>query len=164
MINARKGPAHSLGQTDFIGSLYASEGVVAGMLVYKTTAGEIRKVATIGSTDAQVGFAVTNQDEGDAIESNKIGAYALDGGSVIETDQFTGTYTASDVGKPVIYSGTAGKVKAVASSTLATGGANVGAKVVGKVFDAPRSIFVGQTAVTVLPIKLSDGLEATVLA
>ena len=164
MINARKGNAHSLAQTDFVGTLYASEGVVAGMLVYKTAAGEIRKVATAGSTDQQVGFAVTNQDEGDAIESNKIGVYALDGGSVIETDQFTGTYTAADVGKPVIYSGTAGKVKAVGSATLATSGANVGAKVLGIVFDAPRSIFVGQTAITVLPIKLSSSNVPTVLA
>lgn len=157
MINVRKGNAHSLAQTDFIGALKASEGVVAGMLVYKNTSGEIELVESATAADALVGFAVTNQDEGDAIESGKIGAYALDGGSVIETDQFTGSYSAADVGKPVIYSGTAGKVKAVAKSTLAIGQANYGARVYGRVFDAPRNVFVGQTAVQVLPIKLGSG-------
>lgn len=154
MINVRKGTAHSLAQTDFTGAAKTSEGVVAGMLVAKDTSGDIVKLTTLttAAEAGQVGFALTNQDEGDAIESGKIGVYALDGGSVIETDQFTGTYTIADIGKAVIADGsTAGKVKAVAHGSVSTG------RVLGTVYDAPRSIFVGFTAITVLPIKLGAG-------
>jgi hypothetical protein len=161
-INARKGHAHSLAQTDFIGTLYANEGVDAGHLVYKTTSGAIRKVAKLDNSTrssagnlladtALIGFAVTTQAEGDAIESGKIGVYALDGGSVIETSYFTGSVTASDVGKPVVQdgnSGSDGNVTVVASGTTE--------RIIGYVFDAPRNIFVGQTAVSVLPIKLKS--------
>lgn len=158
MINVRKGTAHSLAQSDFVGLAKASEGVEAGMLVQKNSSGQIVKVTSAAAADALLGFAFTNQDEGDSIESGKIGAYSLDGNTVIETDQFTGTYTAADVGKPVIYGGTAGIVKAVATSTLAIGQANYGARVIGIVYDAPRDIYVGQTPVTVLPIKLGTGM------
>ena len=159
-INVRKGTHHSLAQSDFTGALKASEGVVAGMLVYKNSSGEIEKVESATAADLLVGFAVTNQDEGDAIESNKIGVYSLDGASVVETDQVTddlSALTGADVGKPVIYSGTAGKVKVVAKSTLAVGQANYGARVYGRVYDVPRDIYEGQTPITVLPIKLSSG-------
>lgn len=154
MINFRKGPGHSLMQTDFVGSAKTDEGVVAGMLVAKNTSGEIVKLTTLTTAaDAgQVGFAITNQSEGDAIESGKIGAIALDGGSVIETDQFTGSYTIADIGKAVIADGsTAGKVKAVAHGSVSTG------RILGTVYDAPRSIYVGFTPTTVLPIKLGSG-------
>lgn len=150
MINARKGNAHSLAQTDFTGSLKTDEGVIAGQLVRKNATGQIEKVPASGTSAltevSLVGFAVTNQNEGDAIESKKIGVYALDGGSVIETDQFEGTVVAADVGKYVVQGVAAGKVKVVATVTTEV--------VLGKVYDAPRSIFVGQTPVTVLPIKL----------
>jgi hypothetical protein len=156
MINVRKGTAHSLAQTDFVGDLKASEGVVAGMLVQKEqTTGDITKITTyINATETYglVGFALTNQSEGDAIESGKIGAYALDGGSVIETDQYTGTVTSADIGKAVVADGsTAGKVKVVTWADANT------SRIVGTVYDTPRSIYVGQTAYTVLPIKLGTG-------
>lgn len=152
MINVRKGTPHSLAQTDFTGAVSGAS-VVAGMLVEKNTSGDIVKASAIAPTGL-LGFAVTNEDEGDAIESQKIGAYALGTGGVVETDQFTGTYTIADIGKPVIYSGTAGKVKAVTAASLATGQANAGATVLGHVYDAPRSIYVGFTPTTVLPILL----------
>ncbi len=159
-INVRKGTAHSLAQTDFTGSLYAGEAVEAGDLVYKTTAGEIRKVAkldnsTRGSatnkiTDSlMIGFAITTQSEGDAIESNKIGVCALDGASIIETNKFTGTVTLADVGKPVVQDGNGGTNGYV---TVVAGGTTE--RVIGNVADAPRTLYVGQTPITVLPIKL----------
>lgn len=157
MINFRKGPGHSLTQTDFIGALKASEGVVAGMLVYKNNSGEIEKVETLTNAAEKglVGFAITNQDEGDAIASGKIGAIALDGGTVIETDQVTTSLsglTAADIGKAVVADGsTQGKVKVVAIGSVGT------SRVVGTVYDVPRDIFVGFTATKVLPIKLSAG-------
>lgn len=164
MINCRKGSAHSLGQTDFVGTAKASEAVIAGMLVSKNTSGEIVKVpkldnatrasATnrIAPTGGNFGFALTTQSEGDSIASGKIGAYALDGSSVIETSYFNSAaaVTAADVGKPVIQSastGADGEVTVVAVGTTE--------RIIGWVFDAPRSIYNGQTPVTVLPIKLN---------
>ena len=154
MINVRKGTAHSLAQTDFTGAAKTDEAVVAGMLVAKDTSVDIVKLTTLttAAEAGQVGFALTNQAEGDSIESGLIGVYALDGNSVIETDQFTGSYTIADIGKAVIADGsTAGKVKAVAHGSVST------ARVLGTVFDVPRSIYVGFTATTVLPIKLGAG-------
>lgn len=161
MINVRKGTHHSLLQTDFTGNAKTGEGVVAGMLVYKDTSGDIVKVpkldnATRGSatnkinSTAVIGFAITNQAEGDAIASGKISVYALDGGSVIETDQYTGTFTIADIGKPVVQdssSGANGKVTVVAMNTTE--------KILGTVYDAPRVVYVGQTPYTLLPIKLA---------
>lgn len=122
MINAKKGIAHSLGQSDFIGAAKANEGVVAGMLVLKDANGDIVKAGAAASatvTDpvntARYGFAVNNQSDGDVIESGKVGAYSLDGNSVIETDQAAATINASNypVGTVVVPDATAtGKVRA----------------------------------------------------
>lgn len=162
MINVRKGSAHSLGQTDFVGNAKANEGIEQGMLVEKDTSGDIVKIAkldnsTRGSATNKVGlqkllgFALTNQSEGDAIASGKIGVYALDGSSVIETNKYTGTITISDIGNPVVQdsnSGTNGNVCVVAAETTE--------RIIGWVYDVPRTIYVGQTPVTVLPIKLNS--------
>lgn len=154
MINVRKGNAHSLAQTDFVGTTLADEAVVAGMLVVKNSSGQIVQAGTL-ATSADVGligFAVTNQSEGDAIESGKLGAYALDGSSVIETDQVTNTLsglTGADVGKAVI-SGDNGQVTVVAHGDV---DAN---RVIGTVYDVPRNIFVGFTGTLVLPILLAN--------
>jgi hypothetical protein len=152
-INVRKGSAHSLTQTDFVGSLKSGEGVDAGHLVMKNSDGEIVKAPTNWSAnDGLIGFAITSQAEGDAIESNKIGVYALDGGSVIETSYFAGSVTSANVGDYVIPDTvTAGYVKVVSSRTDAAA-INL---IIGKVYDAPRTIYVGQSSVTVLPIKLA---------
>jgi hypothetical protein len=153
MINFRKGTGHSMQQSDFIGTA-AGNDIVAGMLVQKNATGEIEKADTVttAADNGLLGFAITNEDEGDAIESGKIGCISLDGNSVIETDQFTdGPYTAADVGKAVIVSATDGMVKAVAHGSVGT------ARILGTVYDAPRSIYVGWTATTVLPIKLGAG-------
>jgi len=150
-INVRKGSAHSLTQTDFIGAIKSGEGVDAGHLVTKNDDGEIVKATNAVTGADLLGFAITSQAEGDAIASGKIGAYALDGGSVIETSYYTGSVTAADIGKFVIPSTTAGSVAVAA----AVGNADELEVVVGKVYDIPRSIYVGQSSVTVLPIKLT---------
>lgn len=161
MLNVRKGPAHSLGQTDFVGTLVTDEGVVAGMLVRRNSTGGIVKVTTLttAAESSQVGFAITTQSEGDAIESGKIGALALDGGSIIETDQVTTDYsafTAADIGKAVVADGsTAGKVKVVAHGSVST------SRVIGIVAEVPRNVFVGFTAHLLLPIKLGTDLNGT---
>ena len=136
-------------------------GVVEGDLVYKNATGGIEKVAKLDnatrgsagnklSDGVLVGFAVTTQEYGDAIESGKIGVYALDGSSVIGTDRFTGTVVQADVGKPVVQDGNSGKDGYV--TVVAAGTAE---RVIGHVFDVPRVVFVGQTPVSILPIKLA---------
>jgi len=116
MINAKKGPAHSLQQTDFVGNAKTGEAVVAGMLVRLDSNGDIVKAGAAASataTDAVnaslYGFAANNQTDGDVIESGKIGAYALDGASVIETDQAVATITTGNypVGTQIIPDATA---------------------------------------------------------
>ncbi len=96
MINCRKGNAHSLAQSDVIGFAVASEGVVAGMICRIENISGVRSVKKGNKTattnmDTLLGFAINNQTDGDVIESKKIGLYVLDGNSVIETDQVTGT-------------------------------------------------------------------------
>lgn len=98
MINFKKGPAFSLHQVNYIGKAKKDEGVVAGMVVTINSSGQVVK-PTIAGTAADnallLGFAINNQSAGDVIESGVIGVYALDGASVIETDQCTGTIDAA---------------------------------------------------------------------
>jgi len=99
---------------------------------------------------AQFGFAVSTTTEGDVIESGKVGIYLLDGGSVVETDKYTGTVTLADIGKPVIQDRLAG-----ADGNVSVGAINTTERIIGWVYEAPRTVYVGQTPVTVLPIKLN---------
>ena len=116
MINVKKGTAHSLQQTDYRGAnpnptAYGSGGTVitAGELVY-LNAGVVAAVPTTGGATfvGLKGFAINNSYDGDAIESQKIAMYALDGASIIETDQVQEAITAANfpVGTPVYASGT----------------------------------------------------------
>lgn len=113
MINFKKGPALSLHQVNYVGKPGAGEGIVAGMVV-RFEAGVWKKGAatTTAAIDAQYGFAINSQDAGDVIEAGAIGVYALDGMSVIETDQVEGDITTYTVGAPVSVF-TNGKVKKV---------------------------------------------------
>lgn len=95
MINFKKGPALSLHQVNYLGKAKANEGIVAGMVVTIDANGEAVKPTIVdwdgsGSAndkDMLLGFAINNQSSGDVIESGIIGVYALDGSSVVETDQ-----------------------------------------------------------------------------
>jgi hypothetical protein len=106
MINFKKGPALSLHQVNYIGSAKTDENVVAGMIVQVKREGSainiVRGVADADKTSKDIlyGFAINSQTSGDVIESGKIGVYALDGASVIETDQFE-DITIADIGKQV---------------------------------------------------------------
>lgn len=96
MINVRKGTAHSLLQSDVVGNAKANEAVVAGMICYLDAAGDIVKGCSGTAANDLLGFAINNQDDGDVIESGKIGLYQLDGNSVIETDQAAATINATN--------------------------------------------------------------------
>lgn len=89
MINFKKGPALSLHQVNYIGAVRTNEGVVAGMVVEidPTTKQVVKSTIGSGETTGLYGFAINNQESGDVKESGKIGVYALDGASVVETDQ-----------------------------------------------------------------------------
>lgn len=89
MINFKKGPALSLHQVNYIGSAKTGEGVKAGMIVRINEDGQVVRGTDDDTEKGYLyGFAINSQDAGDVIESGKIGVYALDGASVIETDQF----------------------------------------------------------------------------
>lgn len=148
MINVKKGPAHSLYQSDFVGATKDGEGVVAGMLVRRDTDGSIVKGVSSAANAAKerLGFAINNQTDSDSLSSRKIAAYSLDGASVIGTDQVTGTLNAVNfpVGAEIAPdAANAGFVKIAGS----------GDRVIGEV-DSVEEIFVGQKAVTLLYIKV----------
>lgn len=113
MINFKKGPALSLHQVNYIGKAKASEGVVAGMVVQLNSSGEVVKASVTNDPADKaliLGFAINNQDSGDVIESNAIGIYALDGASVIETDQVSGDINTTNFPVGSLLSATAGQV------------------------------------------------------
>lgn len=110
MINFKKGPALSLHQVNYVGKPDLNDenlpatGIVAGMVVRVNTDTTIG----VGSTGTPAvdkatlfGFAINNQNSGDVIEAGVIGVYALDGSSVIETDQYADDYADYTIGTPV---------------------------------------------------------------
>lgn len=150
MINFKKGPALSLHQVNYIGKAKTGEAVEAGMVVQIDGSGDVVKAGITDSAndkDGIFGFAINNQTAGDVIESGKIGVYALDGATVVETDQTTpSTITATDFPIGALLSATAGKVVKV-DNTFA-------GKIIGQV-EGIRVIPRGsQPSVTVLGVKL----------
>jgi hypothetical protein len=123
MINFKKGPALSLHQVNYIGKAKTDEGVVAGMVVrlHDTGAGAVEVLKGASTSPAPTtdiyGFAINNQDAGDVIESGVIGVYALDGASVIETDQFVGSATSYTLGALVTAETNTGKIKLSSNSS-----------------------------------------------
>jgi hypothetical protein len=124
MINIKKGTAHTLQQSDRRGKIRAGEGVVSGMLVNVNLTEEVVKgLAGNGGADGIHGFALNSQTDGDVIESGTIGVLLLDGNSVVETDQVTGTINAANfpIGAPVSIDGVTGKVKAGVATEMGVG-------------------------------------------
>jgi hypothetical protein len=121
MINFKKGPALSLHQVNYVGKPDLSDntpstGIVAGMVVRVNTNGTIGtgSTGTLATDKATLfGFAINNQLSGDVIEAGVIGVYALDGASVIETDQYADDYAEYTIGTPVS-TNTAGQIITVA--------------------------------------------------
>jgi hypothetical protein len=149
MINFKKGPALSLHQVNYIGKAKTNEAVVAGMVVQIDGSGDVVKASITNNTDDKdgiFGFAINNQTSGDVIESGKIGVYALDGATVVETDQTSVTINATNYPTGAYLSATAGKVVKV-DNTFA-------GKVIGQV-EGIRVIPRGsEPSVTVLGVKL----------
>lgn len=138
MINVKKGNAHSLHQTDKLGVV--SGVITAGALVSFDHATD---VANATNASKIVGFAINNSTDSDVIGAgNKLGGYLLDGGSIIETDQFDNAIVKGDtIG--IGTGGTAGKAVVYASGPV------VGICV------AKGSALMGSTTTTVVAIKLA---------
>jgi hypothetical protein len=116
MINFKKGPALSLHQVNYVGSPATSD-ITAGMIVRVTQTGSgnttvTKGNATLNDSTTLLGFAINSAGMGDAIESGKIGVYALDGGSVIETDQIESSINLNTIaaGTPLTASANSGLV------------------------------------------------------
>jgi hypothetical protein len=96
MINFKKGPALSLGQSDKVAKPAAGEAIEAGHVVRIASNGE----ASLGVSETPaadlLGFAITDVTDGDAIESGKIGVYLLDGATVVETDKAVGAINSTN--------------------------------------------------------------------
>lgn len=100
MINFKKGPALSLRQTNFVAKAVAGQNVEAGHVVrLNDNAGVVevlKGAAASPATSAAIyGFAINDQTSGDVIESGKLGVYALDGASVVETDKVEGSISSA---------------------------------------------------------------------
>jgi hypothetical protein len=112
MINFKKGPALSLGQSDKVAKVASNSGIEAGHLVrIDATTGLVTKGASATPNDDLLGFAINDATAGDVLESGKMGVFLLDGGSVIETDKTAATITNANyaVGAP-LKAGTDGTV------------------------------------------------------
>jgi hypothetical protein len=183
MINFKKGPALSLHQTNYVAPV-GPESITAGMVVRISGAdglayrgfsngsgGTITAGAGNYGSGAIYGIAINSSTSGDVIESGKIGIYALDGATALETDQYTGTPT---VGQYVT-TNAAGQLVAIADAAGATGaGTAIGdsttaaldtPKIIGQVIEgvhtlenkATAAFGTGnfQTSVNVITIKLA---------
>ena len=159
MINFKKGPALSLNQVNYLGDAVSGQGIVAGMVVQVNGSGQIVKPTIAGdATDKALllGFAINNQTDGDVTESGTIGVYALDGASVVETDQYSGAISGFTPGVLVAAQTGTGKIVAVAS--------NYAGKVIGQV-EAVRTLpgvtqvingYSVQGSITVVGVKLAS--------
>jgi hypothetical protein len=103
MINFKKGPALSLGQSDKVAKLAAGQAIEAGHVVrVDATSGEVYLGASGTPKDDYLGFAINNATDGDVISSGKIGVYNLDGASVVETDKAANISAANyAIGQPL---------------------------------------------------------------
>lgn len=177
MINFKKGPALSLHQTNYVAPV-GPETITAGMVVRISGANGLAYrgfsngsggtiTAGLGNLAAGgiYGIAINSSTSGDSIESGKIGIYALDGATVLETDQYTGTPTVGQyvtTNKDGVLVALTDASAAVADSTTAN---DPTSKIIGQVVEgvhtlenkATASFGTGnfQTSVNVVTIKLA---------
>lgn len=159
MINFKKGPALSLNQVNYLGTAVTGQAIVAGMVVQVNGTGQaVKPTIADGAADKALllGFAINNQADGDVTESGTIGVYALDGASVVETDQYSGSISGFTPGTLVAAQTGTGKIVAVATS--------YSGKVIGQV-EAVRSLpgvtqvingVSVQGSITVVGVKLAS--------
>jgi hypothetical protein len=177
MINFKKGPALSLHQTNYTAPV-GPESITAGMVVrissadglaYRGTSNGAGAPLTAGISSAATagiwGIAINSSTSGDVIESGRIGVYALDGATVLETDQYAGTPLVGQY----VGSNALGQLVVVDASTALADTNTVGAveipKIIGQVVEgvhtlenkATASFGTGnfQTSVNVISIKLA---------
>lgn len=120
MINFKKGPALSLHQVNYIGKVNSGEGVIAGMVVEINSEGKVVKASAAGTAADKAklyGFAINSQSAGDVIESGVIGVYALDGASVVETDQLAQDVADYAIGELVAVEDGTGLVKTMTTAS-----------------------------------------------
>ena len=124
MINIKKGPGLSLAQVDKVGKPASGANIEAGQVVRFAANGEVNvPSAPLASSNTDLlGFAITATDDGDAIESGKIGVLLLDGASVIETDKASATVNSTNyaIGAPVSFN-TSGLVTAAGATDRVIG-------------------------------------------
>lgn len=160
MINFKKGPALSLHQVNFVAAAVAGQAIEAGHVVRLNNNAGVTEVlkgaaASPADPDAIYGFAINNQTDGDVIESGKIGVFALDGASVVETDKAAATINLTNypLGAPLSVN-TSGEVKVATSTDKVIGNVEGVRSLPGK------SITIGgvktQGPVTFLGIKLAS--------
>lgn len=153
MINFKKGPALSLHQTNYVAPVDIT--VEAGMVVrIDSVTGKVA-LTTAGNANAIWGFAINSSTSGDVIEAGKLGVYALDGATVLETDQ----YVTSDTFTPgvSVYSNGAGKLTTTAGSERVIGQVveNVHTLENKKTSTGANGVYNFQTSVNVISIKLA---------
>jgi hypothetical protein len=182
MINFKKGPALSLHQVNYVAPI-GPESITAGMvvrisaadgLVYRGFSNGASPAVAITSGTGQYGsgavygIAINSSTSGDVIESGKIGVYALDGATVLETDQYVGTptvgqYVTTDAAGQLVAIADYGATGAQIADLTTTGVDNK--KVIGQVIETVHTLenkgtaafgtgnF--QTSVNVITIKLA---------
>jgi hypothetical protein len=153
MINFKKGPALSLHQVNYVAPVDIA--VEAGMVVRIDSATGKVALGTAGSTNAVWGFAINSSTSGDVIEAGKLGVYALDGMTVLETDQYVTANTFTP-GVSVYPDGT-GKLTTTAGSERVIGQVveNVHTLENKKTATGANGIYNFQTSVNVIAIKLA---------
>jgi hypothetical protein len=157
MINFKKGPALSLRQTNYIGKPVAGNAIEAGHVVRVVLNGNVTEVARgansgTGAVPGNVllGFAINDQTDGDVIESGKIGVFALDGASVVETDKYESAVATAAIGTPLTTNDNGNL------TTIAASGTNAGSRIVGwleGVRTLPRGA--NSSPVTFVAVKLN---------
>jgi len=165
MINFKKGPALSLNQVNYTGPVATSpvQNIVAGMVVQINSSGAVIK-PTIADAAADkallLGFAINNQLDGDVVEAGALGVYALDGASVVETDQYVAGTIASFVpGALVGVETLTGKIKVVTPANAAAGYRVIGQVEAVRALLGVTQVINGvsvQGSITVVGVKLAS--------
>ena len=155
MINFKKGPALSLHQVNYVAPVPSGTVVEAGMVVRIDSSTGNVALTKAGNANATWGFAINSSTSGDVIEAGKLGVYALDGATVLETDQ----YLTSDTFTPgvSVYSNGDGKLTVTAGSERVIGQVveNVHTLENKKTSTGANGIYNFQTSVNVISIKLA---------
>lgn len=91
MINIKKGNGLTLQQADKV--FPTTDSIIAGQAVSLLSTGAVQRSAD-GANNYVIGVALNNYNDGDVVDSGKIGVLLFESGSVIETDQLLAAPTA----------------------------------------------------------------------